>query len=613
MKNQTLTRDFNKPVRNILLATILVTTIYFKVDVIEPFNSPKMWILILAASWILGWVAIQFNTITGNPILAKFALLLTLFLLSMTVAGLNSADFNKALFGEFQRRNGLLTYFSLVVVALTAAMVIRISNFNSTLVLILITSATVGVYGMCQHFGIDFVDWVNNYNAIIGTLGNPNFAAALMAVLAILVFKPVLDLKARKSYRFFCLTIISLLLLTIFLSKARQGLISFGVGFFLLLSILIIKHKKAIGVIFSGSGILFGIFAVLGMLQIGPLTYWFYKPSVSVRGYYWRAGLEMLQSSPFFGIGIDNYGNYFKQFREVNYSLSYGMEITSSNAHNTPIQFFATGGYPLGLTYLALLIFIFYVSVKGIKASIGNDLLIRSSVFSAWVAFQAQSLISIDNIGLAIWGFFLSGVLIGINLPIQNDSSVRNLQIQRQINSGARSILQPIISLVILIPALTLVIYINKSENLLLMVRSAINPSIQENNLAVKEITEVLIDRKFIDEISKVELANHVGRSGYADLAIKILNSVNQKDPRNFDALNYLAFIYEDSKQFGPAIDNRIEIAKLDPWNTDNLLQLGRDYKAIGDFSKMNEVLKLIESFASNTTQFEIASSELVE
>ena len=227
MKNQTLTRDFNKPVRNILLATILVTTIYFKVDVLDPFNSPKMWILILAASWILGWVAIQFKTITSNPILAKFALLLTLFLLSMTVAGLNSADFNKALFGEFQRRNGLLTYFSLVVVALTAAMVIRISNFNSTLVLILITSVTVGVYGMCQHFGIDFVDWVNNYNAIIGTLGNPNFAAALMAVLAILVFKPVLDLKARNSYRFFCLTIISLLLLTIFLSKARQGLISF--------------------------------------------------------------------------------------------------------------------------------------------------------------------------------------------------------------------------------------------------------------------------------------------------------------------------------------------------------------------------------------------------
>ena len=145
------------------------------------------------------------------------------------------------------------------------------------------------------------------------------------------------------------------------------------------------------------------------------------------------------------------------------------------------------------------------------------------------------------------------------------------------------------------------------------MVRSAINPSIQENNLAVKQITEILIDRKFIDEISKVELANHVGRSGYADLAIKILNSVNQKDLRNFDALNYLAFIYEDSKQFGPAIDNRIEIAKLDPWNADNLLQLGRDYKAIGDFSKMNEVLKLIESFASNTTQFEIASSELVE
>jgi hypothetical protein len=40
------------------------------------------------------------------------------------------------------------------------------------------------------------------------------------------------------------------------------------------------------------------IFALVGMLQIGPLEKFLYKPSVSVRGYYWRAGLEMFKDYP---------------------------------------------------------------------------------------------------------------------------------------------------------------------------------------------------------------------------------------------------------------------------------------------------------------------------
>jgi citrate lyase subunit beta/citryl-CoA lyase len=40
------------------------------------------------------------------------------------------------------------------------------------------------------------------------------------------------------------------------------------------------------------SGIVF--ISILGMLQIGPLKDVLYKGSVSIRGYYWRAGLEMI-------------------------------------------------------------------------------------------------------------------------------------------------------------------------------------------------------------------------------------------------------------------------------------------------------------------------------
>ena len=94
------------------------------------------------------------------------------------------------------------------------------------------------------------------------------------------------------------------------------------------------------------------------MLQIGPLAQYLYKDSVSVRGFYWRAGMKMFWENPLFGVGLDRYGAYFKEFREVNYPLRYGYEITSSNAHNTLIQIFATGGVMVGISYLCVLILI---------------------------------------------------------------------------------------------------------------------------------------------------------------------------------------------------------------------------------------------------------------
>ena len=109
--------------------------------------------------------------------------------------------------------------------------------------------------------------------------------------------------------------------------------------------------------------------AIFGMLQKGPLTGLLYKPSVSVRGYYWNAAIEMFKSNPLTGVGFDSYGYYFKEFRSIEYPLRYGFELTSSNAHNTFLQLFATGGFFLGISYLTLVISTLLVGLKLVKKS----------------------------------------------------------------------------------------------------------------------------------------------------------------------------------------------------------------------------------------------------
>ena len=114
------------------------------------------------------------------------------------------------------------------------------------------------------------------------------------------------------------------------------------------------------------------------MLQVGPLKEYLYKSSVSVRGFYWRAGYQMFIDHPLTGVGVDRYGVYFKQYREVQYPLNYGFSLNSTNAHNVPIQLFATGGIFVGIFYLLTISFIFYRGIYAIKKFAGS---VRRNIF----------------------------------------------------------------------------------------------------------------------------------------------------------------------------------------------------------------------------------------
>jgi hypothetical protein len=79
------------------------------------------------------------------------------------------------------------------------------------------------------------------------------------------------------------------------------------------------------------------------------------------------------------------------------------------------MDMFAFGGWPLFLSYLLILTF---TSISVIK------IIIRKKEFDAtfvamtvaWVGYQTQSIISINQIGLAIWGWVLSGALVAYEI-----------------------------------------------------------------------------------------------------------------------------------------------------------------------------------------------------
>jgi O-antigen ligase len=556
-----------------------------------------MWILAFVAAWLLGYIVSFRRIIIINKHLKTIFFILFVFIVSALVATFLTDFKYIAIFGDTQRRNGLISYVSLAVVLLATSMFIRFFNIKRLYFTTYLVGLTTATYAFMQTNGKDFVTWNNNYNSIIGTLGNPNFAAAVMAVMGVIIFSSIFISDFKTYIRFFAGALAVFLLWLIYQSNARQGLLSYLLGAGLFLIIWLYAKNRKLGILALSSGLTIFIFSVLGMLQIGPLEQFLYKRTVTVRGHYWRAGIEMFQQNPLFGIGMDRYGFYFKQFREASYPLSYGFEITSSNAHNTFIQFFATGGVFLGLSYLVINGYIFGRAVYGVKNLSGNKQLLLAGIFSAWIAFHAQSLVSIDNIGISIWGWVLGGSIIGLSLSENsNDGEDRRqfLGKQSEINLN-RVLISGSLSLIVLF----LITFLYRGETNAFKARSVYSLNSQSALDAYRMLQLKSIDSVLSDPSYSLESAKILVEYGYIDEGVEAIKKLHVNDPRYQDAITALALIYEKYNQIPAAIEYRLKITKLDPWNPLNYLQLGKNYKAQGDLIKTKEMLEKILSFST--------------
>lgn len=582
---------------------VAAITICFKTDFYDPFNSAKLILLLVVSGWLSGYLV---NSYRGMPI--KFgkkdfiALLLTAtFVIAMFVSTVLSDPFIVALIGDTQRRNGFLAYLSLSVISLYAAKSINRSNVLRVYKTAILTGLILSTYGLIQISGNDFIAWNNPYNSMISTLGNPNFASAMLAILASL---SLYSLFLKQIYIYFkfisCIVIIGALF-AIIESDSRQGLLALFFSIMFYTAIFAYIKNKKIGLILIVFSLIGTICAIMGMLQRGPFQATLYKDSVSVRGYYWRAGIEMLREYPLTGVGIDRYGAYFKEFREVGYPLKYGFDITSSNAHNTFIQLFATSGFFVGMAYFSLVLFIFIVGFRELKNGDLEDKKIMLGLISSWLAFQSQSLISIDNLGISVWGWLLGGSIIGlsrnreeINLKTLEDKTVASKRIA-QIN-----LFQPLLSGLILIPTIILCTLIFRFENQLYILKSYSNATTQDKQSS-QNVVDSILNNPASDPYYKFQAAITLYELGDSKRAYNVINELHSKDGNNSDFLKGLIFFDNLNGDLPAAINSRMELAKIDPWNAENYLELLILHEQKGEFEKANFFKDKILSFAPNT------------
>jgi len=598
------------PVRWVFGGLALVT-LYFQTNLADPINSPKLWVLLFVAAWLSGYVVSFRKVIFLIKSINNLFYLVAVFVFFALLATVFANFHYTAIFGETQRRNGFISYLSLAIIIIATSIFVRFFNIKNLYLITYLVGTISVIYALMQTTGNDFINWNNGYNPIITTLGNPNFAAAVMAIMGVICFSAAFNLELKLHYRVFSILLTALLLFAIYRSNAKQGLLSYILGIGLFLIIWLYGKSKKLGVFASIIGIFVVIASILGMLQIGPLEKFLYKPSVTLRGYYWQAGIEMLKSHPVFGVGMDSYGYYFKEYRDVTYPLNYGFNLTSSNAHNTFIQFFATGGIFLGVAYLVLNGYILSRAIFALKHLAGNNRLIFTGVFSDWIAFHAQSLVSIDNLGISIWGWVLGGSIVGLSVsaitPVAEDRSY--FELKRNSVNLSRSLISGVASIF----AVILISLLYRGENNAYKVMSAFDLQNQAVRDVYKELNLRTINTPLNDPTYKLTAAMNLAQIGFIEEGLTEVIKIHTENPRDLNSLNVLVETYEQTNRISEAVIYREKISQFDPWNADNYLSLGKLYKVQGNSLKTKAMLDKILSFAAGKEVAEQAKLDLVQ
>jgi len=388
----------------VYVATVI--TLIFTPMNFDALIIPKITLLFGLALFLLPEIITNLKSLLSTIITRLLAIIGILFILQITIVMiLSPAPFEQEFFGRTGRGMGFTTLFSMVIILIASVAIFQFDSNWLIIKWIAIAGLLSSIYALTQRAGLDPFNWDSKTNGIIGTIGNPNFQSSftIMTLMpAILFFWSILG-------RNLTVPIVSAIFLaTLYFTQSTQGYITL-IASALVLSLNYLWFKNRI---FFSSLILAGtvasLFALAGMINKGPLSYYLYKPSVQSRGDFWRSALKTANDNPLFGTGLDSFGDSYLIYKD-----KAKVEMTD-NAHNYFLEYAATGGFPLAILYLLLALVTLYsfLSLQRKMKEFNTKLTV---VFCAWIVFQLQSIISPGTIAFLVWNAIISGYLIAAN------------------------------------------------------------------------------------------------------------------------------------------------------------------------------------------------------
>jgi O-antigen ligase len=580
-----------------LLGGVFTTlTIWTKLE--DPINLPKMFVLVLFAAIALGLVM---PALLGAHKLSsreqKVSLgLFSLFAIGLLISTVATDVKYTAIFGEFHRNNGFLSYFSMIILMAAGSIVFNLKSTNRYFTFFGGTGLLVTFYGILQGLGADPVGWKIDYNPFITTLGNPNFTSGFLGLSGIAILYLVIDAKDRKYQVVYAVGLLTNLYI-LWRSGSIQGVFGFLIGATVIILIKLWLINRRYGQIGLAGAVLAGAPVALAVVNIGPLANKLYQGTLRNRFDYWNAAIGMFKDYPVFGVGVDRFGESYRQYAVQNQVVQGQM---ADNAHSIYMQLLATGGLTLFIPYILLVLFITFTGLKSIIYLQGEDKLKVGAVCGIWLGTITINFVTVDNLGVGVWFWITGGVLVAVSTSHRQSETIDQSQKEKTVKGKSAkpvnteslfpvtyvaSFMFVILILVMLVPAL------GKSSMLYNFKNNASSYTTETYVPAlVSEAQGAKNDPQYLLQLANLALIQNA-----ANEAFEMIDQVNQIDSRSYYGNYFAAFALEALNKRSEAIKYRERLKELDPWNNSSLIELIKDYLSAGNKASAAEIAALIK------------------
>lgn len=411
--------------RTILSVTLAVTALAFWRESFDVFNTLKATLIVLGAIAILavGAVRVARTREVLVPV-TRIWWAVGAFVAGLGVATLAAANPLRGVVGEPGRHTGLAMYLVYVVLFAVAVRLHR-DRLPTTLAKgLVVAGVPVVAYGLSQAAGVQVFEWVTFEGGpqVVSTFGNANFLAAWLGIVvplfAWLALSALRDVGWRVVAGVLAVTGVAVAAAT----GSLQGLAGAIPGLAVVLAVWlwttappgVARLRVPVASAFAAavaSGIVLTIAGLgpFGAVRDGAVA------SYESRIGKWATAWRIFTDDPVTGIGFGgDFGDWFFTYRSASLAAESGLRRSVDDPHNVFVAMFANGGLLLGLGYVAFVALVGWALVRGLRRLDGQERLALAGVGGAWLAYQMQSLVSIDVPPLAVLHWTLAGIVVAL-------------------------------------------------------------------------------------------------------------------------------------------------------------------------------------------------------
>ena len=506
----------------------------FQVGAFDRNAAPQFILLGCIGIWVAVYMGWQRRLALEKSVAICLAALVTFSFISLLL----SDSFTTSLIGDTGRYAGFASLLSLILIALAASQ-ISAHHFRDALLGTSVGILLVTLLGLLQVLNLVGLPTGGGAGS---TLGNLDFLSAWIGTTFLIVF---LVAREFELPRFVIVIYFAISLFILWKINAKQGFLDLLI-MVIFIGLFWVYHRSGIsGISTMGwkaiTTFLFLIWSeaifLIPMAKL-PFPGVSTDPQVSIRSDFWFSAAQMFIHHIGFGVGPDNYGNYYEKFRSLN-SVKSTEFVLANDAHSSMLQTFATLGIFATLTFLVLILLVLFAAIDLYKATSNRRYLF---LLLAFLVFYTNALISPITLPNKAIFWMLGGYLVGERFRLKVSDGLATVRLRTVIPAFmSASVL--VYSLAIFTPAFF-----------------SINSALAANH-AGKKVDYQASDSRPCIVYTNAQLNLVLKAGGDVPLAAR---KILRNHPRCLDALAFLAqdaLHKKDYQTAGPIIYQLLDVA----------------------------------------------------